>query len=312
MSDSFLFYDLETFGADPRRTRIAQFAAIRTDAALEEIDAPIDLFVQPADDLLPSPVATLITGITPQQARAVGVPEADAFARIHEEMARPKTCTLGYNSLRFDDEFVRLARSVYFENDERARIKKGAITGLQGQALGVEHAGGGDVQDDVGAAVLRHREALRGDVGDGDVAGAGVAGHGRGHLADRAGAGDQHVLAHHVEFQRAVRGIAVGVEERRQFARDLVGNRPQVGRRHHHVFGERAVAGDADADGVRAQVLAAATALPMRVMLAAVSTVIPQASSWHLSNSRLIGRSSTTSARLLVTRTDVRSALRPE
>jgi hypothetical protein len=24
----------------------------------------------------------------------------------------------------FDDEFVRLARSVYFENDERARIKK--------------------------------------------------------------------------------------------------------------------------------------------------------------------------------------------
>ncbi|MEO6263510.1 MAG: DUF6165 family protein [Luteimonas sp.] len=25
----------------------------------------------------------------------------------------------------FDDEFVRLARSVYFENDERARIKKG-------------------------------------------------------------------------------------------------------------------------------------------------------------------------------------------
>ena len=31
MSDSFLFYDLETFGADPRRTRIAQFAAVRTD-----------------------------------------------------------------------------------------------------------------------------------------------------------------------------------------------------------------------------------------------------------------------------------------
>lgn len=115
MSDSFLFYDLETFGADPRRTRIAQFAAIRTDAALEEIDAPIDLFVQAADDLLPSPVATLITGITPQQARAVGVPEADAFARIHEEMARPKTCTLGYNSLRFDDEFVRfgLYRNFY-------------------------------------------------------------------------------------------------------------------------------------------------------------------------------------------------------
>ena len=28
------------------------------------------------------------------------------------------------NAQAFDDEFVRLARSVYFENDERARIKK--------------------------------------------------------------------------------------------------------------------------------------------------------------------------------------------
>ena len=33
--------------------------------------------------------------------------EAEAFARIFEEMSRPETCTLGYNSLRFDDEFVR-------------------------------------------------------------------------------------------------------------------------------------------------------------------------------------------------------------
>ena len=33
MTASFLFYDLETFGADPRRSRIAQFAAIRTDEA---------------------------------------------------------------------------------------------------------------------------------------------------------------------------------------------------------------------------------------------------------------------------------------
>ncbi|MHC9085204.1 exodeoxyribonuclease I [Luteimonas sp. RIT-PG2_3] len=107
MSDSFLFYDLETFGSDPRRTRIAQFAAIRTDAELNEIDEPIDFFVQPADDLLPSPVATLITGITPQHAARVGVNEAQAFSRIFDEMARPRTCTLGYNSLRFDDEFVR-------------------------------------------------------------------------------------------------------------------------------------------------------------------------------------------------------------
>jgi exodeoxyribonuclease-1 len=107
MPASFLFYDLETFGADPRRSRIAQFAAIRTDLELNQVDEPISFFVRPADDLLPSPAATLITGISPQQALREGVTEAEAFARIFEQMAQPETCTLGYNSLRFDDEFVR-------------------------------------------------------------------------------------------------------------------------------------------------------------------------------------------------------------
>jgi exodeoxyribonuclease-1 len=107
MSASFLFYDLETFGANPRTSRIAQFAAIRTDTNLNQIEEPISFFVKPADDLLPSPVATLITGITPQQAQRDGVNEAEAFSRIFEEMSRPETCTLGYNSLRFDDEFIR-------------------------------------------------------------------------------------------------------------------------------------------------------------------------------------------------------------
>lgn len=115
MAASFLFYDLETFGADPRRTRIAQFAAVRTDAELRQIEEPISFFVQPADDLLPSPVATLITGIAPQHALREGMNEADAFARIAEEMSRPETCALGWNSLRFDDEFVRhgLFRNFY-------------------------------------------------------------------------------------------------------------------------------------------------------------------------------------------------------
>lgn len=115
MTSSFLFYDLETFGADPRTTRIAQFAAIRTDADLNEIDEPISIFVRPADDLLPSPIATLITGITPQAALRDGMCEAAAFALIHDEMARPETCSVGYNSLRFDDEFIRhgLFRNFY-------------------------------------------------------------------------------------------------------------------------------------------------------------------------------------------------------
>lgn len=115
MPASFLFYDLETFGADPRTSRIAQFAAMRTDADLNEVEAPISVFVKPADDLLPSPMATAITGIAPQDALRDGIGEAEAFALIFEEMARPQTCSAGYNSLRFDDEFVRygLFRNFY-------------------------------------------------------------------------------------------------------------------------------------------------------------------------------------------------------
>src|SRR5690606_37023829 len=107
MPATFLFYDLETFGSDPRRTRIAPFAAIRTDADLNPVEEPISIFAKPADALLPPPSATLITGITPQHALREGMAECDALALIFEEMARPETCTLGYNSLRFDDEFVR-------------------------------------------------------------------------------------------------------------------------------------------------------------------------------------------------------------
>ena len=115
MSASFLFYDLETFGISPRQSRIAQFAAIRTTPELDIIGAPISFFVKPANDLLPSPYATLVTGITPQAAQRDGLTEAEAFARIAEEMSRPQTCSLGYNSLRFDDEFIRygLYRNFY-------------------------------------------------------------------------------------------------------------------------------------------------------------------------------------------------------
>ncbi len=107
MSDSFLWYDLETWGRDPRRTRIAQFAAQRTDEALQPLDAPEVVFVRPALDLLPSPTAALITGLSPFDLDRRGVVEAEAFRRIAACFAEPGTCGVGWNSLRFDDEFLR-------------------------------------------------------------------------------------------------------------------------------------------------------------------------------------------------------------
>jgi exodeoxyribonuclease-1 len=107
MPESFLWYDLETFGRSPRTSRISQFAAIRTDPDLNPIGEPVSLFCRPADDFLPEPEAALITGITPQHALAAGLCEAEFMAVLHEQFSHPSTCALGYNSIRFDDEFIR-------------------------------------------------------------------------------------------------------------------------------------------------------------------------------------------------------------
>ncbi|MBX3689902.1 exodeoxyribonuclease I [Dokdonella sp.] len=107
MTASFLWHDYETTGTDPRRDRPAQFAALRTNAELEPVGDAVTLFCQPAPDILPHPQACLITGITPQRMQREGLIEAEFAARVHELMSTPQTCTVGYNSIRFDDEFTR-------------------------------------------------------------------------------------------------------------------------------------------------------------------------------------------------------------
>jgi len=106
-SHTFLWHDYETFGAQPRRDRPAQFAAIRTDADLNEIGEPIMLYCQPAPDFLPDPQSCLITGITPQQCLERGVPEYQFAATIEAAFSQPGTIGVGYNTIRFDDEITR-------------------------------------------------------------------------------------------------------------------------------------------------------------------------------------------------------------
>ncbi|PTQ72339.1 exodeoxyribonuclease I [Pseudomonas sp. GV071] len=107
MSASIFWYDYETTGIDPRSDRPLQVAGIRTDEALNEIGAPVNLYCRPSDDILPHPMACLITGITPERLASDGLDEADFMTRVHAEMATPSTCSAGYNSLRFDDEVTR-------------------------------------------------------------------------------------------------------------------------------------------------------------------------------------------------------------
>ena len=118
MSDSpaqptFLFHDYETFGKSPSLDRPAQFAAIRTDAEFNIIGEPEVFFCKPADDYLPQPEAVMITGITPQHGLAQGMNEADFAKRIHGLFSVPKTCVVGYNNVRFDDE---VTRNIFYRN----------------------------------------------------------------------------------------------------------------------------------------------------------------------------------------------------
>lgn len=109
MQESFYFYDLETSGLNPRSDRIMQFAGQRTDADFNPIGEPDNILVELADDTLPSPGAIMVTGITPQSTKQDGISEREFCQHFMEQVATPGTTIMGYNSVRFDDEFVRAA-----------------------------------------------------------------------------------------------------------------------------------------------------------------------------------------------------------
>jgi exodeoxyribonuclease-1 len=115
MANTLYWHDYETFGVDPSRDLPSQFAGVRTNEKLEIIGEPLSLYCQPPVDRLPSPIACLVTGITPQIALEKGVPERAFIKAIHRELSQPGTCGVGYNSIRFDDEVTRytLYRNFY-------------------------------------------------------------------------------------------------------------------------------------------------------------------------------------------------------
>lgn len=104
---TFLWHDYETFGINTRRDRPAQFAAIRTDAELNEIGEPVMLYCKPANDFLPDPQSCLITHITPQVCLERGIPEYQFAAEIEKLLSETGTIGVGYNTIRFDDEVTR-------------------------------------------------------------------------------------------------------------------------------------------------------------------------------------------------------------
>jgi exodeoxyribonuclease-1 len=104
---TYLFYDLETTGLNPAFDQPIQFAAIRTDLDLNEVER-YDLAIALRADVVPSPHAMRVHRIGPQTLSG-GRGEYEAVRWIHALVNRPQTISVGYNSLGFDDEFLRFA-----------------------------------------------------------------------------------------------------------------------------------------------------------------------------------------------------------
>lgn len=106
---TFFFYDLETSGLSPAYQRIMQFAGQRTDGDLNPVGKPVNVLVKLPEDILPEPDAILITKTTPQNTQAEGISEPELMKLLAEQVFTPHTTIVGFNNIRFDDEFLRFA-----------------------------------------------------------------------------------------------------------------------------------------------------------------------------------------------------------
>lgn len=104
---TYLFYDLETTGLNKAFDQILHFAAIRTDAALKELNR-YELKIKLNPGTIPSPGAVITHQISINDMLS-GVSEYDAIRQIHQWINEPGTISLGYNTLGFDDEFLRFS-----------------------------------------------------------------------------------------------------------------------------------------------------------------------------------------------------------
>lgn len=108
MTRSYLFYDLETSGFNPAFDQIVQFAAIRTDEDFEEQERH-NMLIRLRPDVVPAPGALRTHRIPVEETLLEGIPEYEALLAIHRLFNQAETTSIGYNSLKFDDQFLRFS-----------------------------------------------------------------------------------------------------------------------------------------------------------------------------------------------------------
>lgn len=111
MEKTCLFYDIETTGLNKAFDQIIQFAAIRTDPEMNELERH-EIFIRLNPDTVPTPQA-MVTHQIPLEQIQQGISEFEAIEKIHALVNQPGTTSLGYNTLGYDDEFLRFS---FFRN----------------------------------------------------------------------------------------------------------------------------------------------------------------------------------------------------
>jgi exodeoxyribonuclease-1 len=107
---SLVFYDTETTGVQAPFDQILQFAAIRTDSDLNEVDR-FQIRSRLLPHIVPSPSAISVNGITVRQLTDKAISSHyDMVRAIRTKLLSWSPCNfVGYNSIGFDEHFVRQA-----------------------------------------------------------------------------------------------------------------------------------------------------------------------------------------------------------
>ena len=102
-------FDTETTGLSAHHDQIVQFAGVGLDPELNIIpgdEIVLDVLMRP--DVVPSPGAFAVTGISISHLMQHGIPEFEAAGHIRNWFMRQEgTNITGYNTQRFDDEVIR-------------------------------------------------------------------------------------------------------------------------------------------------------------------------------------------------------------
>ena len=104
----FVFYDTETTGTNTSFDQILQFAAIKTDDRLNELDR-FEIRCRLLPHIVPAPGALLTTGVTPQMLLDPALPSHyEAVRQIRSKMIEwSPAIFIGYNSIKFDEGLLR-------------------------------------------------------------------------------------------------------------------------------------------------------------------------------------------------------------